>query len=281
MVFCFIIVVLYICMYNFNKKPMTPLEIKIKNRIDDYLEFDTNQLLKYTDYAIIFGGAVRDSIADQPINDVDIMALNHSIEYLILNLERNGYSLSNLTKPNITCLYDLTHIIFEPITYMNKNRKIIQLIRPSIGKILSMKPKVRPTVSVFTNELKFDLVSDECAAKTAYFTLLSNVDISCCGVAFDGFNLYETIPMAVKQCMNKEFDYISSNMMVHHNRVHDRIAKMESRGWSLLHDSGLSDKQVERNNKLKFMMTDHLQLEDLKQGLNYYKHNKLNSDNII
>jgi hypothetical protein len=24
-------------MYNFNRKPMTPLEIKIKNRIDDYL----------------------------------------------------------------------------------------------------------------------------------------------------------------------------------------------------------------------------------------------------
>jgi len=47
--------------------------LNIKDRLDDYLEFDSNQLFEKGLLTRIFGGAIRDSIAGQKINDIDLL----------------------------------------------------------------------------------------------------------------------------------------------------------------------------------------------------------------
>jgi tRNA nucleotidyltransferase/poly(A) polymerase len=78
---------------------------KINDRLNEYLEFDNNQL--YMDSMVrIFGGAIRDSIADQPINDVDILCGAQSLRKLEYILEKNGYHhFEKLTSVDITNLY--------------------------------------------------------------------------------------------------------------------------------------------------------------------------------
>ena len=53
--------------------------MNIKKRLDEYLEFDSDSLFYPTQSGLIlariFGGAVRDSIAGQKINDIDLLAL--------------------------------------------------------------------------------------------------------------------------------------------------------------------------------------------------------------
>ena len=52
-------------LYNLNKI--------IKERIDEYLEFDSSEIFLNTDYCEVFGGAVRDSIAKKDIHDIDFL----------------------------------------------------------------------------------------------------------------------------------------------------------------------------------------------------------------
>ena len=62
----------------------------IKQELDDYLEFDSNDLFKHTDLIRVFGGAIRDIIAEQPIHDVDILVGSRSLNILETLLEIQG-----------------------------------------------------------------------------------------------------------------------------------------------------------------------------------------------
>ena len=45
---------------------------KIRQSLNEYLEFDSNQLfVSKINLVRIFGGSIRDIIANQPINDID------------------------------------------------------------------------------------------------------------------------------------------------------------------------------------------------------------------
>ena len=61
---------------------------KINDRLNEYLEFD-NSILFFDPLIRIFGGAIRDSIADEKINDVDILCGAQSIRRLEFILEEN------------------------------------------------------------------------------------------------------------------------------------------------------------------------------------------------
>lgn len=63
---------------------------KIKKRVDDYLGFDCDLIFK-SDHIRLFGGAVRDILADDNINDLDILLGPRSRPKISKILELNGY----------------------------------------------------------------------------------------------------------------------------------------------------------------------------------------------
>ena len=73
----------------------------IKEKLDEYLEFDSNLLFNRTPILCkyggkvkrlvrVFGGAIRDIIAGQPINDVDILVGAQSSRLVELTLKEEG-----------------------------------------------------------------------------------------------------------------------------------------------------------------------------------------------
>lgn len=179
---------------------------KIKNNLDNYLGFNSDRLFKLGTYDImIFGGAIRDSIAGQKIHDIDILISPKSRPYIEDILVSEGYIMDTKCKLDISSLYfGMEQIINEPINYI-KEDKVVQLIRP------------------VTHSNNFIYHFNE---------LLKNVDLSCCGVSYDSKNIYENIKDSIQHCLNKEFLVYSENSMFNNRRVYNRIDKMLNRGWS-------------------------------------------------
>ena len=166
------------------------LKTKVEERISNYIEFDINEIFNIADYITIYGGAVRDSIANLDIHDVDILCMTKSaIKLTKLITEKYNYEKLDLYDQDTLNMYKGIHIISEPLTFMNNNKKIIQIIKPTYS---------RPG-GTDTNDYK-----------TAYTNLIKNVDISCCGVYLD-HNGKETILMeackdAIIHCLSKTYE---------------------------------------------------------------------------
>ena len=186
------------------------IEQKIKTKLDNYLEFESGQLFSLQHNLIrIFGGAIRDSICDDPIKDIDILYGSKSLLFLQSVLEKNGYTfMESLNGKDLQEMYSDIHVINEPHTWI-KGKKIIQLIRPSLG---------------FEHK-------EEHTYKQGFQNLISNVDISCCGVSWDGQNLHEDYPSAIVHCQNKVFSVNKSAKMYSDRRINHRIHKLSDRGW--------------------------------------------------
>lgn len=169
---------------------------KIKNTLDEYIEFDSSKLFKNNFNLVrIFGGAIRDIIADQKINDIDIICGSKSIKYIEFILENNGYQfMEGLNGKDLQVMYSDIHIINEPHTWI-KGSKIIQLIRPVVY--------------------------------SGFKDLISNVDLSCCGVSWDGETLHEDFPNAILHCQNKVFSVNSLAKMYSEKRAQHRIVKLD------------------------------------------------------
>lgn len=187
--------------------------MNIKQKLDEYLEFDSNLLFLNTQIRV-FGGAIRDIICGDNINDIDIICNPTSIPYIKNILELNGYVSLSLHKIDIVSLYSDITVISEPITYI-KNKKIVQLIRP---RVISNKDRIN-------NRKLYDEV---------FVDLISNVDINCCGVSYDGINLYQNCQDAILFILQKKFFVNVNSKMYSIKRITQRILKMEDRGWNRL-----------------------------------------------
>lgn len=207
---------------------------KIKKRIDDYIEFDSN-LLFNGDLIRIFGGAIRDSISDGDINDIDILVGSISIKHVELILEKNGYKYNDdLINKYHNSIYKDIRIINEPHTWV-KGSKIIQLIRPAATRQVP-------------NHYKVD-----------FNRILSNVDISCCGVSYDG-KLYENYDNAINHCISKHFFVNKQTLMYSFERSNKRIDKLLNRGWTQIEDIFLEN----RNIKIDLINSD-IEIEYIKE----------------
>lgn len=196
----------------------------IKKKLDNYLEFDSDLLFKNGDKLIrIFGGSIRDIIAGfDYIKDVDILVGYKSFHYLENVLSFNGYTLmDSLIPKDLSSLYSNINVISEPHTWI-KGVKIVQLIRPRFSSVNSF---LYNDVHYYKN----------------FFDLISNVDISCCGVSYDGYNLYENYKNAILHCLSLKFEVNTSAKMYSKDRIYHRIIKLEGRGWREI--SGLLDKR--------------------------------------
>jgi len=202
---------------------MTREEWVVKN-ISDYLEMDLVSFLNGTD-AIVYGGAVRDSLAFLPIQDVDIALLPESLSVL----ERKLTSFDWKAVPKYTELsellgrysellggYEEVKIIFK-CKMWTKNERIIQLICPD-------------TVGVLRGNLKF---YDDYYLKVKQF--VGQVDFSNCGVCYDNkTGLNETIKGAFADIKYKTFRALERNSMYEQYRSGKRKNKFIERGWKFL-----------------------------------------------
>lgn len=182
----------------------------IKEKLDKYLEFDSNML--FIDKCVrVFGGAIRDSIFGYDIQDIDILVGSKSISKLEYLLDKNGYSKFKFMNIHSIDMYKDIHVISRPDTWI-KNNKIVQLIRPAIK----------------TN-------SEEIYQKS-FVELIKNVDISCCGVSYDGEYIYENCKNAILHCESGHFMINEKAILYSSNRTNERKEKLISRGWTEIID---------------------------------------------
>jgi len=183
---------------------------KIKLRLDKYLGFDSNLLFECGD-AIIFGGAIRDSIADMDIQDIDILCGPKTLYKLDELLRHLGYIHHHeFAKIDLTKLYSNLHVINEPQTYI-KGRQKIDIIRPSISSAIK------------NNKEYLDNI----------YHLIRNVDLSCCAVSYDGKTVSESYKNAIIHCEAKIFREVP-NALMNNTRLTSREYKLMERGWQFI-----------------------------------------------
>lgn len=204
--------------------------LKVKSSISNYLRFDVDDLflksMRYTNFnngdpfnskpkivdeAYIFGGAIRDSLADVPIKDIDIIGRNESISQIANYLKyHHGFELNNdYIKKTSNDIYS-NGLIFEPDSYIkiiDNNLICVQLIKPSsnpffIKSILDNKnattlspyslpilsEKEKRNIPDNLNKLISDVdIEPDYKFKDQVLNLnliVKNVDISCCGISY-------------------------------------------------------------------------------------------------
>lgn len=196
---------------------LTEITNKITKRISEYIEFDINEIFEQADFITIYGGAVRDSIAGLDIHDVDILCMPKSAEYLrqfLINCK--NYKILDFYDIDTLNMYKGISIIQDPWTLINEHNKIIQIIRPKFGDARKLDP-----YELYTN---------------AYYQLIKNVDLSCCGVYIEnyygnGILLKESCKNAIVQCLSKTFDINKWATLYNSDRTSFREHKLTKRGW--------------------------------------------------
>jgi len=215
----------------------TKMGNSIKPKLDEYLEFDSKLLFNSPNNLVrVFGGAIRDSIANKTINDVDILCGSKSINYINDVLSSNGYKFNeHLTPKDLSAMYSDIHVISEPHSWL-KGDKIVQIIRPSMPSF-----PVENTEKEYIDNFK---------------RLICNVDISCCGVSYDGYELYENIENAILHCLSNKFYVNESSLMYSIKRIFQRVDKLKKRGWVQIIDSMSENRDL----KIKYFLgeTDNI-----------------------
>lgn len=211
----------------------------IKKSLDEYLEFDSNILFENKNHIVcIFGGAIRDIFANQPINDVDILCGSIAFIYLNNILLNNGYIyIDDLVSKHLSKMYQEIAIINEPKTYMKGDKKI-QLIRPVIEECIQ--------------NFDHNTVNDN-LYRAGFCDLISNVDLSCCGLSYDG-ELHENYPNAIIHAENKLFSINENAKMYNFQRCFERTKKLKDRGWTEIkeEDKIKVNRELRINNLLKY-----------------------------
>jgi hypothetical protein len=209
--------------YVLDQKKIMEIEVDIiKNSLDEYLEFDSSELFgSKFNLVRIFGGAIRDIIAGQNIRDIDIICGSRAMSFIESVLERNGYNfLEGLNGKDLQEMYSEIHVICEPHTWI-KGKKIIQLIKPS-----------RLSTSY----------------RLGFEDIIRNVDFSCCGVSYDGNEIFEDFPNAILHCQSKVFSVNKNAKMYSQKRALHRKIKLQDRGWKEI------DNTTDINRDLKIEM---------------------------
>jgi hypothetical protein len=211
---------------------------KIKNKLDEYIEFDIADMFMSCDTARIFGGSIRDIISDMPINDIDIVCAPRSAEILHKLLISKGYFfMESLVPKDLSSVYSDIKIISEPHSYV-KGSKIVQVIRP---RPLTFNPTPGMVGYNPLDNPYEETIND----------LINNVDISCCGVSFSSNVLYEDYPNAILHARNKVFSVNSCAKMYSKNRIDHRRQKLTDRGWVEIENTKINNRDLKIGNLLE------------------------------
>jgi len=199
---------------------------KIKEILNNYLEFDSNKLFKKTDYLVIFGGSLRDIVSgsSDKIKDIDIMCLSKSRNIATDILLSEGYIRHDLFSPDIFMLYTNIKCIFEPKTFI-KGNKIVQLITPT-----NSNANYNTSYGHYNAKIFNDM-------KSNFFEILQNVDLTTSGLVFDGEELFESVRNSYYHCKNKYFHEITGTKMYNEDRIVFRKNNLYNKGFKMVrHD---------------------------------------------
>ena len=82
-------------MDNIITKKILKTNNNIIQKLSEYIEFDVNLIINEdNDYAYVFGGAIRDILAEKEIHDVDILCLPTCAKKVERTILEQGYVYS-------------------------------------------------------------------------------------------------------------------------------------------------------------------------------------------
>jgi Icc-related predicted phosphoesterase len=99
--------------------------------------------------------------------------------------------------------------------------------------------------------------------------LLRNVDLSCCGLFWDGEVLYESYVGSVKHCLEKKFLSLEDNLMYNHKRIEARKRKMYEKGFDEIIFNDMNRLRKTRILKINEILSDNQNLDDYKEKMGY------------
>ncbi len=241
---------------------------KIKENLDTYLGFNSDELF-VDDMIRVFGGAIRDSIADMHIKDIDILCGPQSCKKLGVILEKKGYKYlpSVLSSYEIGQIYTIQGVINEPKTFI-KGDSMVQLIRPVSTQTNPNKLSILDQVIVDKYKAQY--------LKEAFVNLIANVDISCCGISWDGRTLYENYPAAVLHAKSKIFSVNERAKMYIERRIVHRTGKLIERGWEHLSNSKSDQRDFKINQLLTNLDFDYVREYEVDRNSFIYSESLLN-----
>lgn len=251
----------------------------IKKELDNYLGFDFNDIVAVTDFATVFGGALRDIIAGdaENINDIDIVALPKSASNIVGVLASNGYiNMGDLVKQDIAITYGELGFFREVMTFVSAVDfgKRVQIIVPR--STLRSREEGR---DVGDNIYKGFIEN--------YNYILHNVDLSCCALAFrhELISIYEH---AILHSRAKVYRQMEGSAMAN-SRLPNRCAKLNIRGWIDVdnpidkHDCALRIKSAMRDLRME-MVSDsgEYEIENiLLKALSKYENNEVDTPDLL
>lgn len=167
------------------------------------------------DRCMIYGGAIRDILADMPIRgDLDIAVprkifttisgkFNNSTRWISKSLPLRS---SNSAHPTTA-----KKVISSVRTFNNINGDVVQVIAPELNRDDTIQ-----------------------GINVGVMDIVLNVDIVCCGVMSDVFGtVYEVIPGAIRDCKNRvlRFNRNIKATQTSIDRLKQRVVKFKARGW--------------------------------------------------
>jgi len=180
----------------------------IEEKFDDALIMLKNDCL-------IYGGAIRDIIAELPIKgDLDV-----AIPY-------NTYS-------NILFTFDNSSrwIIKDPVLLLQTNNNYKGAIKQFLNNIITY-------TNLSGKEVQLIQANPSRYKETNYnqqiLNIVYNVDMVCSGVIMDiEGNIKEILPGAIEDCKNKQLNINPkfNPKQIHYNSLKKRILKLVKRGW--------------------------------------------------
>lgn len=227
-----------------------------------------------TDRSVIYGGIIRDILAEMPlVGDLDIAtskfalgeivkAFNNSSKWLMfdsskpipktikpLRIDHNNRGLPNearlIQHAKAPKKYNLSHPY-----YTNKINKTNPYGNTPISKVISFRTinDLQVQLMVSKAEIFADNGTDLDLLEIAMFPARC-VDLICCGLVMlrDG-RVFEVVKNAYQDCKDKilRINYMDENTDI--NRLKERIEKLEKRGWKSEVNTRLVIRKI---NKLK------------------------------
>jgi len=228
-------------------RSLRDLTAQILTDISEYMGFDAKEIFEQGDFIAIFGGAVRDSLAKKEIHDIDIACLPESAYHLKDFLLEKGYYEVSLYDKDTWEMYEHISVISEPWTFQN-GKKTIQIIRP---RFLATNGPNRTKFTCGRHPFPLPPLFTDEKAVNAYYSILSGVDITACGVFIEKNNheakigggsknneilLKESYKNAILHCLAKVFEIKENSGMYEKKRTDHRSFKLQDRGWACLDD---------------------------------------------
>ena len=191
----------------------------VHEHLSQYLDMDVGHYIKGLS-VLVFGGAVRDALAGENINDIDIVGTQAGCGEINYKLQMQGYKKNKEFGRAI-----------EPRTdgekqYVNQYNLfyMVEMIKGE-KQVHLMVPKEDFYKQV---GLKFPDEQELCALMFA-----SNVDLTNCAVAYNMHNGFISfLDCAVGNCLTKEFFGVKSAKLRHEENIQLRTDKFISRGWT-------------------------------------------------